>query len=123
MAVGDGRRHNPSPSHPSALIHLKVASRSAPAGTPRLRIGSKAPVPCRNPFLALAVPAPCFCLFEPVRRADRGIVRLGPSLGPDRTPPAAPGARPSARALARPDVAAVRPPKLASLVKVRRLGC
>src|SRR4051812_16857873 len=40
MAVGDGRRHSPSPSRPSALIHLKVASRSAPAGTPRLRTGS-----------------------------------------------------------------------------------
>src|SRR3954469_24613249 len=36
----EGRRHSPSPSRASALIHLKVASRSAPAGTPRLRTGS-----------------------------------------------------------------------------------
>src|SRR3954471_2918107 len=37
----DGRRHNPSPSHASAPIYLKVASRSAPTGTPRLRTDSK----------------------------------------------------------------------------------
>src|SRR3954471_13416786 len=49
MAVGDGRRQSPSPSRPSALIHLKVASWSAPAGTPRLRTGSQR--------LALAAPA------------------------------------------------------------------
>src|SRR5688500_4350640 len=36
----DGRRHNPSPSHASAPIHLKVASRPAPAGTPHLRTDS-----------------------------------------------------------------------------------
>ncbi len=41
MAVGDGRRHSPLPSRPSALIRLKVASRSAPAGTPRLRTNSQ----------------------------------------------------------------------------------
>ena len=41
MAVGDGRRHSPPPSRASALIHLKVASRSAPAGTPRLRTDSQ----------------------------------------------------------------------------------
>src|SRR5215211_3537432 len=41
MAVGDGRRHNPSPSRASALIHFKVASRSAPAGTPHLRTVSQ----------------------------------------------------------------------------------
>src|SRR3954463_4776486 len=38
----DGRRHSPSPSRASALIHLKVASRKAPAGTPRLRTDSQA---------------------------------------------------------------------------------
>jgi hypothetical protein len=36
----DGRRHSPLPSRASAPIHLKVASRSAPAGTPRLRTDS-----------------------------------------------------------------------------------
>src|SRR4051794_8840176 len=41
MAVGDGRRHSPSRSRASALIHLKVASRSAPAGTSRLRTDSQ----------------------------------------------------------------------------------
>ena len=42
MAVGDGRRHSPSPSRASALIHLKVASRKASAGTPHLRTDSDA---------------------------------------------------------------------------------
>src|SRR6187549_3852226 len=37
MAAG----HSPSPSRPSAFIHLKVASRSASAGTPRLRTDSQ----------------------------------------------------------------------------------
>ena len=46
MAVGDGRRHSPSPSRASALIHLKVASRSAPAGTPRLQTVSEWSDPC-----------------------------------------------------------------------------
>src|SRR3954452_16599483 len=36
----DGRGHSPSPSRASALIHLKVASRKAPAGTPRLQTDS-----------------------------------------------------------------------------------
>src|SRR3954447_27030641 len=36
----DGRRHSPSPSRASAPIHLKVASRKAPAGTPHLRTDS-----------------------------------------------------------------------------------
>src|SRR3954463_1546868 len=38
----DGRRHSLPPSRASALIHLKVASRKAPAGTPRLRTDSQA---------------------------------------------------------------------------------
>src|SRR3954449_7175191 len=33
----DGRTHSLLPSRASALIHLKVASRSAPAGTSRLQ--------------------------------------------------------------------------------------
>src|SRR4051812_38528029 len=37
----EGRRHNPSPSRPSAPLHLKGASRKAPAGTPRLPTDSK----------------------------------------------------------------------------------
>src|SRR3954447_1642717 len=37
----DGRRHSPSPSRASAPIHLKVASRKAPAGTPHLRTDSQ----------------------------------------------------------------------------------
>src|SRR6185312_15591317 len=37
----EGRRHSPPPSRASALIHLKVVSRSAPAGTPRLRTDSQ----------------------------------------------------------------------------------
>src|SRR3954462_13055255 len=37
----DGRRHSPSPSRASAPIHPKVASRSAPTGTPRLRTDSE----------------------------------------------------------------------------------
>ena len=41
MAVGDGRRHSLPPSCASVLIHLKVASRSAPAGTPCLRTDSQ----------------------------------------------------------------------------------
>src|SRR3954463_13646936 len=41
MVVGEGRRHSPLPSRASALILLKVASRSAPAGTSRLRTGSQ----------------------------------------------------------------------------------
>src|SRR3954447_24662122 len=41
MAVGDGPRHSPSPSRAAALIRLKVASRSVPAGTPPLRTDSK----------------------------------------------------------------------------------
>jgi hypothetical protein len=36
----DGRTHSSPPSPASALIHLKVASRSAPVGTPRLRTDS-----------------------------------------------------------------------------------
>src|SRR3954452_7637596 len=39
----EGRRHSPSPSRASALIHLKVASRSAPAGTTRLRTDTELP--------------------------------------------------------------------------------
>src|SRR4051812_24458762 len=42
----DGRRHSPSPSRASAPIHLKVASRKAPAGTPHLRTDSKLHAPC-----------------------------------------------------------------------------
>jgi len=45
MAVGDGRRHSPPPSRASALIHLKVASRKAPAGTPCLLTDSETGFP------------------------------------------------------------------------------
>src|SRR3954451_20828622 len=41
MAVGDGRRQSALPSRASALIHLKVASRKAPAGTPCLLTDSE----------------------------------------------------------------------------------
>src|SRR3954469_19520968 len=37
----DGRRQSPLPSRASAPIHLKVASRKAPAGTPHLRTDSQ----------------------------------------------------------------------------------
>src|SRR3954471_7890449 len=37
----DGRRHSPLPSRASAPIHLKVAARKAPAGTPHLRTDSQ----------------------------------------------------------------------------------
>ena len=37
MAVYDGPRHSPPASRASAPTHLKVASRSAPTGTPRLQ--------------------------------------------------------------------------------------
>src|SRR4051812_41544455 len=37
----DGRGHSPPPFRASAPIHLNVASRKAPAGTPRLRTDSK----------------------------------------------------------------------------------
>ena len=41
MAVGDGRRQSPSPSRAAALIRLKVASRSALAGSPCLQTDCK----------------------------------------------------------------------------------
>ena len=59
MAVGDGRRHSPSPSRASALIHLKVASRSAPAGTPRLRTDTEQHLAVRPPLSLLQTTLMC----------------------------------------------------------------
>src|SRR3954468_25105110 len=68
----DGRTHSPSPSRASALLHLKVASRKALAGTPRLRTDSQSNFGAR---LGLGFKGLTVAGTPTSRRSLRGVAR------------------------------------------------